>query len=300
MSAVLIQQLTYLLGTRKRLYRPLQWRSILPIKTGIPKWAQNVQIYKITENSNEPVPHQIGNQKAPIPSVDRTGGSLKLMSFDLMYQIWDEDLTRKQVTGIDVEASSVLANQRAFEEFLDGIASIGSSKYTLPGLLNSGDVDIVSINGAWATLITAANTNDLMVAALKKITNDIGDLLYRIRTNSKNALSGTAVVIPDAKYQLLTQNFHPTSGASFLELIQKAFPGVRFVPWYRCNTAGAGSATRMCAGDFTEDVLSMLMVNEITDGAPLRVHAGYEVLQNVGTGGVLIEQPQGLAYADGV
>lgn len=295
MSAVLVQQLTYLLQQRRRLYRPLQWRSIVPIKTGIPHWAENVTVYKVTENSNEPVPHQIGNQKAPIPSLDRSGGSLKLAEYALGIQIWDADLERKERTGIDVQTSATLANQRATEEFLDKIASIGHTIYALPGMLSSVDVPLVTITGNWAGAETAGT-----IAAMNGVLLDIAKVIFAVFDNSKNLLKATQLLIPDNIYQILTRNFHPTSGTSWLNLAQAANPGVRFVPWFKLRTAGAGGVTRMVAGDFTEDVLSMLMVNELTDGAPLRIHGGFEVLQTVKTGGVLIEQPQGLAYADGV
>ncbi len=295
MSAVLTQQLTYLLQQRRRLYRPLQWRTIVPVKTGIPNWAETVSVFKVTENSNEPVPHQIGNQKAPIPSIDRTGGSLKLAEYALAYQIWDADIERKIATGIDVQTSSVAANSRACEEFLDKVASTGHTQYALPGLLSSADVATVTVVGGWAAKAALGTA-----AGFASIAKDVADTLFAVFDNSKNLLKATQLLLPDTSYQILTQNFHPTSGKSYLELIQSANPGVRFVPWFKLRTAGAGSATRMVAGDFSEDVLSMIMVHELQDGAPLRVHGGFEVLQTVKVGGVIIEQPQGLAYADGI
>lgn len=287
MSAVLFGQLTYLLGQRRRQYRPLLWRGIVPIKTGIPTWAENVAIVKVLENANEPVPHQIGNQKAPSPSFDRSRGTLGLLEFALSYQIFQAELDRAQVTGINIQDTAVLANQRAAEEFLDKVASLGYATYGLPGLVSSTDVNVIAVTGDWDN-----NSNESILL-------DVSNFIFSVFDQSKNLLSTTQLLIPDNKVQTLKNRFN-SFGVSLFKLITDANPGVKIVPWFKLRTAGAAGATRMVAFDSSNDVAEMLMVHELIDGKPLEIHGGYEVLQTVKTGGVMIHQPLGLSYADGI
>lgn len=288
MSAVLVNQLTYLLGTVRANFRALLWRTVLPIRTGIPEWAENVQQYKIVNNAAEPVPHQIGNQKAPTPSFDRSKGSLPLLEFALGMNIWDAELARKEQTGIDVSEESSLANSRSCEEFLDKIAALGDTRYGLPGLVNSADVTTLTINGDWA------NQDQ------ESVLLDASNIIFQVFSQSKNLLTAKVLLVPDDTYATLGSRYNTLGTATFLELIQKANPGVTIKPWYKLRTAGAGGTRRVVAFDNAQDVAAMLMVHEFRNGEALRVHGGYEVLQTVKTGGVMIKQAQGICYADGV
>lgn len=290
-NPVLTKQLTFLLGERQKRFRPLAWRSFLPIKSGIPGWAESVEIIKVSPNGTaEPVPHQMGNQKAPMPSLDRTSGTLPMREFALAYQVFQAELDRAAVTGINVQASSVLANARIAEEFLDKIAAgVGGATFGLPGLTSSADVPVLTLasGGAW----DLASDEEILV--------DLGDMIYAVRENSKQLHTCNRVLLPDNRYKILTQRV-VEGGRTLLQAAQDSYPGVTFVDWYKLRTAGAGSVTRAVAMDASEDVASMLMSFELRDGEPLKIHGGFEVLQSMRTGGVLIEQPTAIVYADGI
>ncbi len=289
MSVILSKQLTYLLGERQKRFRPLQWRNFLPIKTGIPGWAESVEIIKVTPMGlAEPVPHQMGNQKAPTPSLDRSGGTLPMREFALAYQVFQAELERAQVTGVNVQSTAVLTNARIAEEYLDKIAAgVGGATFGLPGIASSADVPVLAIGGDW----------DL--ASDEQILLDVGNMIYAVRENTKQLHTANRVILPDTKYKVLTQRV-VEGGRTLLQALTDAYPGVQILDWYKLRTAGAGLATRAIALDASEDVASMLMSFELRDGEPLKIHGGFEVLQTMRTGGVLIETPLAIVYADGV
>jgi hypothetical protein len=284
MSAVLARQLTYLLATRRKQYRALQWRSIVPIRTGIPTWAENLEIQKITEQGNEPVPHQLGNQKAPTPAYDKDSGSLKVFEFALAYQIFDSELEKAAVTGINVSAQKVLANQRSAEEFLDRCSLVGHTNYGMTGCLKSADVPVTSIAGDWPN-----QDND-------QILKDIASLIWAPYEATKNFHTVNTLALPDTAMKFLVET--TVDGRSLLSIAQEAHPGVKFVGLYRLRDAGSGGTPRAMALDASTDVLELPMVHELQDGKPLAIHGGVEILQTVKFGSPIIYTPNAMTYGD--
>jgi hypothetical protein len=284
MNPVLARSLTYLLATRRKQYRPLQWRSIIPLRNGIPNWVENLEVQKIVENGNEPVPHQEGNQKAPVPSYDRSSGTLKLFEFALMYQIFDSELEKAEITKMPVSALKVLANQRSTEEFLKRCSLLGHTSYGITGALKSADVPVVSIAGDWPN-----QDND-------QILKDIAAMIWAPYENTKNYHTVNTLALPDVAMKFLVETTH--GDGNLLEKAQKSHPGVRFVGLYDLRTAGSGNSPRAMALDSSADVLEMPMVHELQDGKPLEIHGGYEVLQTVKFGAPIIYSPNAIAYGD--
>jgi hypothetical protein len=284
MNPVLARTLTMLLATRRKQYRALDWRTIVPVRSGIPNWVENLEIQKITENSNEPVPHQEGNQKAPTPSYDRSAGTLKLFEFALAYQIFDSELEKERVTGMPVSAIKVLANQRSAEEFLDKCSLVGHSTYGIAGMLKSGDVPVLSIAGDWPN-----QDND-------QILKDITGLIWAVYSQTKGTHRANVLALPDNAVQFLASTTH--GSGSLLDAAKAGNPGVRFVPLYRLRDAGSGSTPRAMAFASASDVVEMPMVHELKDGEPLKIHGGHEVLQTLKFGAPIIYDPTAMAYGD--
>jgi hypothetical protein len=284
MNPVLARTLTMLLATRRKEYRALDWRTIVPIRPGIPEWVENLEVQKITEIGNEPVPHQMGNQKAPTPSYDRSAGTLKLFEFALAYQIFDSELLKAQVTGMPVAPIKVLANQRSTEEFLDKCSLVGHSTYGITGMLKSADVPVVSVAGDWPN-----QDND-------QILKDITNLLWSVYEQTKGNHRANVLALPDSAIKFMAST--TAGGGTLLDAAQKANPGVRFVPLFRLRDAGSGSTPRAVALESASDVLEMPMVHELQDGAPLPIHGGVEILQTVKFGAPIIYNPNAIAYGD--
>lgn len=284
MNPVLARSLTFLLATRRKQYRPLQWRTIVPVRTGIPNWVESLEIQKIVENGNEPVPHQEGNQKAPSPSYDRSAGTLKLFEFALAYQLFDSELEKAQITGMPVSALKVLANQRSTEEFLNRCSLLGHASYGITGALKSADVPVVSIAGDWPN-----QDND-------QILKDIASLIWAPYEATKNAHTVNTLALPDTAMKFLVETQH--GDGNLLEKAQKSHPGVRFVGLYDLRAAGGSSTPRAMALDSSTDVIEMPMVHELQDGKPLEIHNGVEILQTVKFGSPIIYAPAAMAYGD--
>lgn len=310
-SAVLAKQLTYLLGERRRKFRPLRWRNFVRLRTGIPSWAERVEVIKLTENAQEPIPWQDGTaNKAPVPSFDRNSGYFGVAEYALAYQIFQTELDRAAVTGVNVPDVKVNANQRSTEEFLDKIAAYGTTAKLVgtvgSGLLRSTDVPLLAAGSDNSGFPIVGNWGDS--TADQEILDDVGNLIEKVNDNSSEVHTANRVILPDTKYRYVAKRKTENSDRSLLSVMQEMNPGVRFDPWRRARLAGgtftaatlSGTATRAMALDDSEDVVTFVMVHEMQDGEPLKIHRGYEVLQTVRFGGVVFEQPKGAAYADGI
>lgn len=284
MNPVLARTLTMLLATRRKEYRALDWRTIVPIRPGIPDWVENLEVQKITENGNEPVPYQSGAQKAPVPSYDRTAGTMKLFEFALMYQVFDSELVKAEVTGMPVTPLKVLSNQRSTEEFLDKCSLVGHSTYGITGMLKSADVPVISIAGDWPN-----QDND-------QILKDITLMLWAPYEQTKGNHRSNVLALPDTAIKFLASTAH--GSGTLLKAAQDQNPGVRFVPLFRLRDAGAGSTPRAVALESASDVVEMPMVHELQDGEPLKIHKGYEIMQTVKFGSPIIYNPNAIAYGD--
>lgn len=292
MPTALQRELTFLLAERRKAYRPLQWRQIVQLKRGIPEWAENLEVIKLSEQANEPVPHQMGNQKAPTPSYDRSAGYLKLVEFALAIQIFDSELLRAEKMGINVSATKALANQRATEEFLDKVSLIGTSVPAMVGMLRSTDVTPMTMTSALSDL------------ADDEVVKVFGNLCFKVKNDTKQQNTANRLVIPDNTHRYLSTRYEDNSGVSTLDKIAKALPGVEIVDSYRARTAGGtltagvGDKHRCMALDNSADVAEMPMVREMTDGEPLKIHGGYEFLQTCKFGAPIIYNPAAIVYLD--
>jgi len=292
MPTALQRELTFLIAERRKAYRPLQWRQIVQLKRGIPEWAENLEVIKLSEQANEPVPHQMGNQKAPTPSFDRSAGYLKLVEFALAYQIFDSELIRSEKMGINVSATKVLANSRATEEFLDKVSLIGHAAYNLVGVFRCADVTPMTMTSALSDL-----SDDEVVKVF-------GNFCFKVKNDTKQNNACTRLVLPDNTFRYLSTRYMDGSDVSTLDKIRKALPGVEIVDSYKARTAGGtltngvGDKHRCVALDNSTDVVEMPMVHEMTDGEPLKIHNGYEVLQTIKFGAPIVYNPLAICYLD--
>jgi hypothetical protein len=292
MPTALARELTFLVAERTRNYRPLQFRQIVPLKTGIPEWAESLEIIKVTEQASEPVPHAMGNQKAPTPSFDRSAGYLKLFEFALAYQVFDAEITRAEKMGVNVSAKKVLANARANEEFMDKIALIGDSRYGMVGLFRAADVTPMTMSTALSDLTD------------EEIVKVFGNLAYKVQNDTKQTNKCSRLVLPDNTERYLATRFTDGSSLSTLAKIQDALKGVDVIGSYKARTAGGtltngiGDRHRCVALDFSNDVVEMPIAKELTDGDPLKIHGGVEVLQTSRFGAPIVYNPAAIQFLD--
>lgn len=299
-TLALSRQLTYFAGERRRLYRPTFWRTIVPKDSSIPAWVDKFEVHKLNDYQNKPVPiGQLGGAKPPKPNVERVSRSFFQYEFVQAYDTFAREALRAAKTGIDLSSARVTACNTANEQMLEQVACIGDSTiYNLGmgGLTTNTDVPIVNtgsgqgFTGGWATATFAQMLFDLQLIA------------KQVYINTKQNSQANTLALPLAAYYFISEKTNSTTDKSVKELFLETTDSIkRIVPWNPLSTAGAAGVTRAVAFDASDpEVARFVLTQELQEIGTEPVPGGIQTNLSCIFGGVVIEKPKGLVYADGV
>jgi len=298
MTLILADELRHVTQSRIKKFRPNRFRSILPVDSSVPTWADTVQHSQISLSGEDPV--RVGNgpvKNLPRPTISKADASITIVNFGLSYGYSNREMEKAEKQGIRLSSALASANQQKVERFFDAIAA-GEKLATLgtPGLLNVTGItpQTAALKGGGATTVWTDATFD-------EIVSDIAQSIELVNTQTLENMMANLVILPLASYWLLTRTLHSTSSVSALALLKQMFPGVRFESWNRLATAdAAGTGPRMVTMATGEDVARMIIPQELTDDQPIRVPGGVEIAQFCSTAGVLVETPDAIVYTDGI
>ena len=296
-TAVLEKELEYIAGVREDKFRPEKFREIFgPLVTsdGMPAWMQSYTVHKVVDYASL-VPTQYTSGDLPQPSFEKLGFSFPVVEYGCAFTVYNRELDRAAATGIRADTRKATANDRAKEQLLDTLACVGSTLTGIPGLCNNADVDTV-------TAITKAGTGTTWgVATAEEIVEDCMNLIDDIPNDSlENTSEGSVdLILPLAQRRLL-YSLQDANGRTAEEVLRANNPYIRrILTWNRLSVLGAGVTPRAVAADLTrEETAKFLLLQDLTDDAPRSVDRGYKVVQTLVTGGVISEDPTGIAYMD--
>lgn len=293
MSLVLSRRETdYLLGTRLKRYRPNFFRQILRVTSEAPPWAERLEIVKIEQFASVK-PSVLARGTPPKPSVSRGQLFQGIVEYQAGYDINDQEIARCRALGTDLDITSAVANQQAFETKFEEIASGAETELSLPGLGN--------ISGANAVTATATWDDDLEPEA---ILQDLHRLVFAVTEGSLQNCNADTVALPLAKFHYIARTrLSDGTNHTILTAFREQSPYVkRVIAWNRFATLGANGVTRACAFDSVSDLgPRMVIPQEVTDHTPVRkTGTSVEVTQTVRVVGVMTENEKSVAYMDSI
>jgi len=288
-------ELTQVIGTVRDNYRPSKFRSVLRVRSDIAEWADRVEVHKITEKADIKPVALIHGDQFPLPSLDKTSLSLKMIQFAAAYRYGDLEIKKAQKMGMSLDTERATSNALKAEQLLDQIAASGDTfGIGLPGLGNNSDVPTV-------TAVTKdAGGTTWAVATADELLTDLHALVDAVYSNTNETRRADTIVLPLSQFQIVQRLrvSDSTETVASVFLRQRQDP-VRFAVWNRFATLGSGTTPRACALDSSsEDVAAMLISREWTADAPRRVPMGWQVEENLIAGGVMIKDAKGIAYMD--
>lgn len=296
-SAAVQRELDYFRQVRADRYRPSVFRSIIRIDSSVPVWAERI----VTEYTKAFAEFTlVGSSQTQF----REGTEEKreeysgLHQWGSAFQILDLEVERMaNIRGWHITDSRRTANQQKSEQMLDQMAAEGDTLTGLKGLLN-----LVGISSVTPSTKTAGGTT----FANGTFHEDLDDLLklkQAVRTQSLGYYQCRQIVLPETIYNVLERKRHSADAnfsPSVLDQFRKENPDVAVKWWARGATAGAGNTPRIVAMDTAEEVARMVIPQELTMHPPTRQDLGYRIVETFMSGGVLSDNPLGLAYMDGV
>jgi hypothetical protein len=297
MAFILADQLKHVTRYRVQRYRPNRFRSILPIDNSPPTWATTVEHSQITEAATDPA--VVGNgpvKNLPRPTIDKTAALIRILEFGYAYGWSEHEQEKAAKTGLMLSAALAVANQTAWERFLDAVAA-GQRLTTLglPGLLNIAGK---AANQAGAK---AGGGTAWAVATFDEMIADVAQSIEAVETGTLENMAASQVILPVTHYNRLVRVMHPISGVSALQTLRSMYQGVTFRSWAKLALANAaGNGPRMVTMATGEDVARMIIPRELQDGTPVAEPGGIVIPQWGSTAGVLVETPDAIVYTDGI
>lgn len=265
-------------------------RDLFP-KVKMPDDGANTYEYQIFDITGDA--QVIENYAGDLPSVSLAIGSgttkVRPIGDSFSYSVEDVKAAGR---GISLPEQYPVAARRVIEQKIDSLCAVGSSAYGITGILNNSSVNLVTpITGSWTASTTAA-----------QILADITKLLNNLVTQTVDVFRGQRAkcILPQSKMHLLNQPRSDNSDTTILEMLQKSWPEVDFISWWRCNTAGSGSTTRIMAGYFSEETGGLVIPREFTMEPVQQRNLSFYTPCHAKCGGAFLRYPVAFNYMDGV
>lgn len=224
-------------------YANLIARQIIPLDTEVDNAAETI-LYESYDRVGLARLLKSYADDLPRADVKKLENLVPVRGIGMSYGYSVQELRASSRVGRPLSASRAIAARRAFEELVDKIGAVGDTSFGLTGLLNNAGVSL-------ATALTKTGGGTAWTGASvlpDEILSDMNTMVTTIRNNTNDVSSPDVIVLPVARHALIkTKARSATSDTTILSFFLANNPGVRVVPWARANTAGSGSATRMCA-----------------------------------------------------
>lgn len=299
MTLLQARDLLHITQSREQAFRPSQARAVLPVDGSVPDWAMQIEHSEIRFSGEDPVLLSHGSQKnLPTSTIDKATGTINVYRFGMALNYNRFEIAQAARSGVSLSAAQVRHNANKAERFIERIAAGDlQTSYGLPGLLTNATL-IAAVGAASAK--TGGGTT-WAAGTFEELVDEIAVEIQGVRSATYGVKEANLMVLPEVCYEVLERRMHPFSSATVLDHVRKLHPGVRFVPWHKCNLANAagngGRVVTMAAGESTA---RLIIPVELTEDQPIPVPFGEQIPQYFSTAGVLIEDTTAIRYLDGV
>ena len=277
-------------------YGKLLGRSIVPVKYEGDGGSSSI-VQQIEDVSGKA--KVISDRARDLPNVNLKRGEYAYPVRDLgiAFDYSRRELKAAQRAGMDISAKKALIARKATERGLDDVICFGDSDAGLPGFINNAQItpSNVPADGTGASTLFANKTPD-------QILRDMFEICNALSNNSLDEFRATDLLLPLAQFNYVSATRASTqSDKTILQIFKQNFPyPVAVTPWYKLTGSGTGSTNRMIAFERDPEVLGVSIQEEFDMLPPQEHGLIVEVPCTLVTAGVLIDQPLGVAFRDGI
>lgn len=223
--------------------------------------------------------------------------SSPIRDLGIAFEYSRRELAAAAKNGIQLAPKRAMSARKVMERGLDRVAFQGDSTYNLPGFANNSQItpSNVANDGTGSSTLWVNKTED-------QILRDLFDAANALSNNSKGAFEATDILLPLAKYNFIASKpMGVYRNATILSFFLQTYPKAMSVtPWYKLAGAGASSTDRMIVYQRDPEVLALSIQQEFDMLPPQEAGLMVSVPCTLVTAGVLIDQPLGVAYRDGI
>jgi hypothetical protein len=301
MSLFFPEELNYVATRARESYRPLKWRGILPVESGVPSWAQFIEDRKTRSFVDSPafISEQGPSGGLPEPSISVSRTTIGLYTFGYSYRYMDQEIEFAQKTGISLDTERVSALNLGAETFLESVAATG---YSVAGVTMLGLGNLPDVSTATAANKAAGSDTPWNDATSVEIVADLHTLVDAVQINSKETQQADTIVMPLAQYQRANVVMSSALERTPLEIFRAQRPEIsRILVWDRLKLSGAGDTPCAMAWDSKDPYgPKMLVTRELTFNQPRRIPFGWEVESHLKLGGVVCRNRVAVAKMSGL
>ena len=295
-SVFFARQLEHIKGRTYDVKRPqLSALKLMPVSTETPEGASVITYRQYDSVGMAKV---IASYANDLPRADVTGKeySVNVRSIGNAYGYSVQEIRSAIFAGVPLTSKKAMAAVRAQEEAVNKIAFAGDDENGLVGLVSNPNVPEVTIqaDGSGSSKTFASKTP-------QQIVRDINSVVNKIVMQTKGVHRANEVWLPIEQYTLIATTQNSTaSDKTILEFLRNANPDIEFLPVPELDGAGAGGADRMYAMENSVDNWQLEIPMMIRQHPPQQKGLEFEVAVESRIGGVIIEYPLAMAYADGI
>ena len=269
--------------------------QLMPVSTDVPEGATTITYRQYDTVGMAKV---IANYANDLPRADVTGKEFtsNIRSIGNAFGYNTQEIRSAIFAGVNLPARKAMAATRAHQEKINALAFTGDADHGLPGLISNANVPEVTLaaDGTGSSKTFASKTAD-------KIVRDVNSLINKIISQSKGVHRATEVWMPVEQYALIATTQNSTaSDTTILQFLQQVHPGVTFRQVVELDGAGASGADRMYAIENSRDNWAIEIPMMMKMYSPQQKGLEFEVPVESRFGGVIIEYPLSMCFADGV
>jgi len=284
-------------------YPDIQYPDIIPVDTSADEWAKSVTYFS-TDKVGKAGWFHAAAKDIHVADVERSKNEVGIELADIGYRYNLEELGQAiRIPGTNLTADRAIAARRAYEEFVDGVATVGDTAKNFKGISNYPGVAQVdaAADGTGGSAAWADKTADLIL-------RDVNDALTGQWVDTKQVELADTVLLPVAAMALIaTKRIDGTTMTVLQFLLQNnVFSHVTGRPltiraMRGLETAGEGSTGRMVAYRRDPQVLKLHIPMTHRFLAPWQNGPlTYDVPGIFRLAGLEVRRPGAVRYVDGI
>jgi hypothetical protein len=300
----LIEQTTYIEQEVYRIaYPDIIYQQLIPIDSAANEWAKSITYFSLDKVGNADWLDGMATDMR-FADINRAKYEQGIEMAGIGYSYNLEELGQAMmIPGLNLSAERAEAAVRAYEEFMDRLAYLGSSSKGWTGLLNN----------AYVTIATAAPTGTGLSTYWKdktadQIIADVQNSLTSVYSGSLTVEMADTVLLPISAMEILANTRVPNTYGNALDYLAKynLYTHTTGAPLtvrglLGLNSAGAGGVGRMIAYRRDPRVLKLHipMVHRflpVWQTGPIT----FAIPGIFRTGAVEIRRPGAMVYVDGI
>lgn len=294
-TALFEQQLEALLGRLyDRKYPALKARSFLPPSPSIPAGAETVSSIGYDMEGEATILSSYGEQVRRV-ELDGVKSTWNIIGIAASCAITLQQARAAAMAGVPLDSKGIAAARWLIEKKIDDLLATGDTSSGLDGFLNltTGSSGVLienktgDLDGDWELAATAAST----------VINDFA-VCYQNFESAAIFLPDTCLLPTNVWSRLMALQINTASSTTVLEFLSDKY-GVAFDRWSKLDTADSvGTGGRIVLYQKSEDVISPIISVEPEILPSVWRGTSWETVLHARCGGVRVENPKGILYAD--